>query len=315
LDYKDYYNVLGVPRDASENDIRRAYRKLARQHHPDVNPGNAAAEEKFKDVAEAYEVLSDKEKRAKYDRFGQEWQRYQQAGAPGGFDWGPWTQGAGGPQVQYTYATAEDLEGLFGGAAFSDFFETLFGGMPGRSSGQRAPAALQGRDIEHPLQVSLQEAYYGATRILSKDGRRLEVRIPPGVETGSKVRLRGEGGTGRDRSSAGDLYLVVEVLPDPRFSRRGSELEATVPVPLVTAVLGGEVSVTTLAGEVTLKVPPETQNGRRFRLRGKGMPKLKTPSEHGDLYVTVQVRVPTGLTDKERSLFEELRRLRSPADS
>jgi len=312
VDYKDYYQILDIPRDADEKDIRRAYRRLARKWHPDVNPNDPAAEEKFKDISEAYEVLSDADKRSKYDRVGREWQRYQQAGTPGGFDWGPWTQAApGGQGVQYTYATTEDLKDLFGGAGFSDFFETLFGGgTPGRSGSRRSAPTQLGHDAEHPVQVTLAEAYHGAKRTLTKEGRPLEVQIPPGVRTGSKVRLRGEGVRGRGGGAAGDLYLVVEVQADPRFERRGNDIYTDVEIPLVTAVLGGEIQVPTITGEVALKVPPETQNGRCFRLRGKGMPQLKKPAEHGDQFVTVTVRVPTDLTDEERALFEELQRLR-----
>src|SRR5512136_2202947 len=189
VDYKDYYEVLGVPRDADEKAIRRAYHKLARKLHPDVNPGDATAEARFREVAEAYEVLSDPEKRAKYDQFGREWQRYQQAGAPGGFDWGPWAQGAPGqPGVQYTYATAQDLGDLFGGVGgFSDFFQALFEGGPvGRTgpAGRRVAPPARGHDLEQPVQVSLAEVATGTTRMLIKEGRRLEVRIPPGVHTG-----------------------------------------------------------------------------------------------------------------------------------
>lgn len=315
---RDYYELLGVSRNASEDEVKKAFRKLARKHHPDVNPDDASAEERFKDVSEAYEVLSDPEKRAKYDRFGREWQRYQQSDAPGGFDWGQWRQpqpgGAGRPGTQYTYASSEDLEGMFGNAGFSDFFETLFGRSAGGRAGRaRAPQprAARGRDIRHPVQVTLPEAYHGTKRMLNKDGRRLEVTIPAGVGSGSKVRVRGEGAQGLSGGPSGDLYLEVDVVPDDRFERRGSDLYAEVEVPLATAVLGGEVPIPTLSGTVHLTIPPEAQNGSRFRLAGKGMPKLKTPDEHGDLFATVRVAIPTELTDEERALFEQLRELRA----
>lgn len=317
MEYKDYYKILGVPRDADDKTIRKAFRKLARQFHPDVNPDDPAAEERFKDVTEAYEVLGDPEKRAKYDQFGQAWRSHQGAGGPGGFDWSQWTHQQQGPQpgVQYRYATAEDLEDLFGGAefsGFSDFFEALFG-RAGRRPNARSQGTRQrpraGRDIRHPVRISLTEAYHGATRMLNKDGRRLEVKIPPGVRTGSKVRVRGEGEPGRSGGKPGDLYLEIEVAPDNRFERRGNDLLTTVDVPLTTAVLGGEVRVPTLSGDVQLKIPPGTQNGRRFRLRGKGMPKLSTPDQHGDLLATVNVKLPTQLSDEQRTLFERLRQL------
>ena len=311
MDYKDYYEILGVPRDATEKEIKSAYRKLARKHHPDVNPDDPEAETRFKDIGEAYEVLKDPEKRAKYDRFGKEWQRYQTAGAGASdFDWGPWAQG--GPNVggrNVRYATPEEVEEMFGGGGmggFSDFFETLFGGR----AAPRARAQMRGSDIGHPVQITLDEAYRGTTRMLSKDGKRIEVTIPPGVKTGSKVRVKGEGAPGAGGGQAGDLYLEVEVLPDRRFERNGNDLTTTVEVPLTTAVLGGEVTVPTLSGSVKLTVPPETQNGRRFRLAGKGMPDVRSKSDTGDLYVTTQVQLPTSLSDEEREVFEKLRELR-----
>jgi curved DNA-binding protein len=318
MDYKDYYQTLGVPRDADAKQIKRAFRKLARQLHPDVKPGDAAAEARFKDVAEAYEVLSDPAKRAKYDQFGQAWQSYERAGGAGergGFDWGAWQPGgAGAPGVQYQYASAQDLEDILGAGGvsglggFSDFFETLFGGRRARPAA-RAPRPAAGRDIKHPVEVTLAEACSGTKRLLNKDGRRLEVTIPPGVNTGSKVRVAGEGAPGSGAPS-GDLYLVVDVQNDPRFTRDGADLATEVEVPLLTAVLGGEVRVPTPTGELRLAIPPETQNGCRFRLSGKGMPRLKRPAERGDLYVTARVRLPTELSDEERTLFERLRALR-----
>ncbi|MGH2543180.1 MAG: DnaJ C-terminal domain-containing protein [Ardenticatenaceae bacterium] len=311
MEFRDYYQILGVSRDAEQKEIKRAYRRLARQYHPDVNPDNREAEERFKEINEAYEVLSDPEKRTKYDQFGREWQRYQEGQAPG-FDPRQWTQQGAGGQQYYTYTTAQDMEDLFGeGAGFSDFFETLFGGAEFRRAPRgRAPAPRRGQDFEHPLQVTLQEAYHGTTRLLNKDGRQLEVRIPPGVRTGSKVRISGEGTPGVAGGAAGDLYLVVEVLPDSRFERSGEELLVEVEVPLLTAILGGEVTVPTLDGPVTLTIPPETQNGRRFRLRGKGMPHLRNPSERGDLYATANVRLPTNLSEREQELFRQLKNLR-----
>ncbi len=324
VDYKDYYQILGVARDADEKAIKRAYRRLARKYHPDHNPGDAMAENKFKEVTEAYEVLSDPDKRGKYDRFGQAWKQYEDGGGRGGFDWGAWGPGVGpgvGPGQARVY-TAEDFSELFGGGGgggFSDFFEALFGrvaggrapgGRVGGGAGPRAVTA-QGQDIEQNVPISLYEAYHGASRLFSKDGRRIEVAIPPGVRTGSRVRVRGEGAPGPGGGSTGDLYLVIQVEPDPRFERRDNDLITHVEVPLTTAMLGGEARVPTLAGEVSLTIPPETQNGRRIRLRGKGMPQLKDPKQHGDLYAVIDVRLPAGLGDEERALFERLRELRA----
>lgn len=313
LDYKDYYQILGVSRDADEKAIKKAFRKLARQYHPDVNPDDPSAEARFKDIAEAYEVLGDPEKRSHYDRLGREWQRHQRTGgAPGGFDWSQWSQA----QPNVRYATAEEVEELFGRGGiggmggFSDFFDTLFGGAPRGRPRAQPRAQFRGSDIRQPVQITFPESYAGTTRTLSKDGRRIEVTIPPGVHTGSKVRVRGEGAPGAGGGPSGDLYLEIEVLPDPRFERKGNDLFATVAVPLTTAVLGGEALVPTPSGDVRLTIPPETQNGRRFRLSGKGMPSPRSRSQHGDLYVTVEVELPSRLTDEERALFEQLRDLR-----
>jgi curved DNA-binding protein len=317
MEYKDYYQILGVPRDASEKDIKSAFRKLARQHHPDVNPGDKGAEEKFKNINEAYEVLSDPEKRKKYDAFGADWERYQQQGGqPGGFDFSGWAAGAGGapggapgggPRVRY--GTPEDFADLFGeNEPYSDFFSTLFGGVrgagAGRAGGARRPR--RGQDYEHPLRITFDEAFRGAARTLQMDGRRLEARIPAGVRTGSRVRLSGQGGAGTEGASSGDLYLRIEVAPDARFERRGDDLYADVSVDFYTAALGGEVSVPTPEGAVALKIPPRTQAGRTFRLRGKGMPVLGG-SGRGDLYARARIVLPEDLSD------EELERLRGLA--
>ncbi len=309
MEYKDYYQILGVSRDADEQEIKRAYRRLARQYHPDVNPGDKAAEERFKEINEAYEVLSDPDKRRKYDQLGAAWRDWERMGGrPGDFDWGPWVSTApGGQRVYVRYGTAEDLEDLFGNESpFSDFFTQLFGGLGGFAHQARP---RRGQDLEQEVEISLEEAYHGATRLLQKDGRRLQVRVPPGAATGTRIRMAGEGSPGTDGGEPGDLYLRVRVAPHPRFERRGDDLYTTVPVDLYTAVLGGKVQVDTLAGPVTLTIPPHTQNGQIFRLRGKGMPKLRRKGEYGDLYARVEVQLPTRLTARQRELFEELRRL------
>lgn len=304
---QDYYQVLGVARDADSKEIKRAYRKLARQYHPDMNQNDKIAEERFKQVNEAYEVLSDSDNRKKYDRFGADWQRYEEAGM-GGAGWNGWAQQANGPNVSYSYKTTSDidLEELFGNGGFSDIFGNMYGSHGSTSYSARPQ---RGQDYEHPVEVTLREAYEGTQRILNKEGRQLEVSIPAGVKSGSKVRIRAEGGAGYAGGSPGDLYLVVEVLPDARFTRKGANLYTEIEVPLYSAILGGEATVPTLNGNLTLTIPPNTQNGRRFRLRGKGMPKLKAKNEFGDLYATVKVSLPTKLSEEERKLFEELRKL------
>jgi curved DNA-binding protein len=315
MEYKDYYKILGVDKNASEKEIKKAFRRLARQHHPDLNPDDPKAEERFKEINEAYEVLSEPEKRSKYDQLGSDWQRWQRMGGqPSDFDWGRWTTGRPGERVHVRYGTPEDLQDLFGDSSpFSDFFSQIFGGMgasPGVGGFQYEIRPQRGRDYEQPVEISLQEAYQGTSRILQMDGRRLEVKIPAGAKTGTRVRMSGHGGEGAAGGTAGHLYLRVSVLPDPRFERRGDDLHVTVPVDLYTMVLGGEVRVPTMTGDVVLTVPAGTQNGRTFRLRDRGMPLLHRPEQHGNLYARVEAHLPTRLTPRERELFEELRRLK-----
>jgi curved DNA-binding protein len=315
MEYKDYYKILGVKKDASEKEIKKAFRRLARQYHPDVNPDDSQAEERFKEINEAHEVLSDSEKRKKYDQLGADWQRWQQRGGrPGDFDWGQWTAGRPGERVHVRYGTPEDLEDLFGGGSpFSDFFSQIFGGMGGgpNSGGfQYEMRPQRGRDYEQPVEITLHEAYHGTARILQMDGQRLEIRIPAGAKTGTRVRMSGQGATGVGGGPAGDLYLRVTVLPDPRFERKGDDLHTSVTADLFTLVLGGEIRVPTMTGEVALRVPSGTQNGRTFRLRGKGMPHLRQPDQHGDLYAKIEVRLPTDLSPEQRELFEQLRGLK-----
>lgn len=314
METKDYYATLGVSRDADEKEIKRAFRRLARECHPDVNPDDAGAEERFKDANEAYEVLSDADKRAKYDRFGAAWKDWErQGGRSSDFNWGPWASaGPAGQRANDQYATVEDLQDLFGGGGvgFSDFFSQLFGGLGGAQA-QRRAQPRRGQDVEQVVEVTLEEAYHGASRLMLKDGRRLEVKIPAGAATGTRIRMSGEGGGGAAGGTAGDLYLRVVVLPHARFERRGDDLATSVLVDLYTAVLGGTVRVETLSGTVTLTIPPGTQNGQTFRLKGKGMPHLRQAGQYGDLYAEVVVQLPHTLSERERGLFEELRRLSS----
>ena len=312
--YKDYYQILGVARNASDKEIKAAYRKLARKWHPDVNPGNPQAEEKFKDVAEAYEVLSDPEKRKRYDQLGPDWQRAAAGAAPGG------------ARYEYRNVSPEELRDLFGSASpFSDFFQSIFGDLGGRGVGAARGAAgaarpAAGEDAEAALEVTLEEAFRGGTRTLElRDAagrelagrRRVEVRIPPGVEDGTRLRLAGQGEAGAGGGPAGDLYLRVSVRPHPRFERRGDDLYATIQVPLTTMVLGGEAAVPSLEGRaLTVTIPAETPNGRTLRLRGQGMPRLRRPQERGDLYVRCEALLPARLTDEERRLFRRLAELR-----
>jgi curved DNA-binding protein len=300
-----------VDKRADEKEIKTAYRKLARQFHPDVNPDNKDAESRFKEVNEAYEVLGDADKRHKYDRLGANWNAFQSAGRdPSGFDWSQWTTGGQRVNVQYG-----DINEMFGQGGFSDFFQSIFGGAGEQYSGAGSPFGrsaqfqsrpARGQDVEHPVEVTLEEAFNGTQRVLSIDNRRIEVKIPPGVRSGSKVRVAGEGYPGASGGSAGDLFLVVRVLAHPAFERKGDDLQTEAPVNLYTAVLGGEVTVQTLTGKATLSIPAGTQPGQIFRLRGQGMPHLREPGQRGNLLVKVQVRLPKQLTEQERRLFQEL---------
>ncbi len=336
MDYKDYYKILGVARDASENDIRSAYRKLARQYHPDVNPGNQQAETRFKEINEAYQVLSDSEKRAKYDRYGKDWERFQQTAAGGQEpDFARWYTGRPGG-VQFEYGSDD-------GGGFSDFFRTLFGNVGTRRTtagvGQRMRME-RGDDLEQEVEVTLEEAFRGTTRVLQlqdertcpecggvgirqsqlcdtcrgrgtvSDNRRLEVRIPAGVYDGSRVRMAGKGVPGVGGAPAGDLYLRVRLQKHPSFEVDGADVKVEVPVDLYTCVLGGEVEVPTPSGrKLALTIPPGTNNGKVFRLRGQGMPTLQNPSKRGDLYATVSVQLPASLDEQQKDLFRRLKEL------
>ena len=323
---KDYYQILGVTRNASEKEIKQAYRRLARKHHPDLNPNDKSAEAKFKEINAAYEVLSDPGKRKKYDQFGDQWEYAEQFAKSGGQERVRWDFGRGGKTFEYG-----DL------SDFGDIFSSLFGDSGTGSRMRRGPQ--RGQDIESPIEVSLEEAYHGSTRVIQLQtgepctacggtGRvgnrvcticngaggkvspkRLEVKIPVGVKDGSRIRIAGEGGPGRAGGNKGDLYLVAKVLPHKLFERKGNDLYTEVPVPLATAILGGEVKLPTLNGNLSLKIPPETQNGKVFRLAGKGMPKLGN-SDYGNIFAKVKVVLPTNLTEEERKLFERLRALR-----
>jgi curved DNA-binding protein len=329
MEFKDYYQTLGVGKTASDKELKQAYRKLARKHHPDVNPGDKSAEAKFKEINEAYEVLGDPDKRRKYDELGANWRMYEQAqqqgqgwpgasGSPFGGAGGPggaWTINMGGPGG-YRTMSEDEMQEIFGTEdPFSDFFKTFFGGgaprEPGRGRQGRA-RSQKGQDIEHEVELTLEEAYHGATRRVSiKEGghaRTVDVRIPAGVKDGSRVRAAGEGQSGANGGSSGDLYLRVRLRPHAIFERKGADLHTKVAAPVATAVLGGEAQVPTITGSVRLKIPETTQNGQVFRLKGHGMPTVGKPDEKGDLYATVEVQLPRVLTADQRRHWEALAR-------
>jgi curved DNA-binding protein len=302
MEYKDYYKILGVDRNADNAEIKRAYRSLALKYHPDKNP-DKNAEDRFKEINEAYEVLGDPSKRAKYDNLGSSYRAWERMGQqPGGFDWSQWTSGApGGVRVE-----VGDLGDLFGG--FSDFFSAIFGGMPSQRQGSTRVARGRGRDIEQPVNITLTEAYTGSSRSFRRDGQSINVKIPAGAKTGTKVRVSGYGEAGP--RSKGDLYLVIKVVPDPVFKRKGDDLYVDVDSDLYTALLGGEMRVPTPSGDVVLTIPPESQPNQLFRLKGRGMPKLHNPSKQGDLFAKLKVKLPSSLSDDERELFQQLAKLR-----
>jgi curved DNA-binding protein len=306
MEYKDYYKTLGVDRNASEEDIKRAYRKLALQFHPDRNPGNIQAEDKFKEVNEAYQVLSDPEKRSRYDMLGESYSRYQQRGGGAeGFNWEDWfastPSGRGNARVD-----VGDLGDIFGGAGFSDFFSRIFGGAQETQAGGSTPRrASRPASYQQEVEISLQDAFQGAIWRGETDGRRLEVKIPPGAQTGTKVRVAEAISTGAEGRKA-DLFLVIKVRDDPRFERKGHDLYTDVVLDLYTAVLGGEVTVTTLSGNVVLTVPAGTQPGQTFRLKGRGMPHIKNPGQQGDLLARAKVSIPRHLTPEQHELFIKL---------
>ncbi len=309
MDYKDYYKVLGVEKNASADEIKSAYRKLAMKYHPDRNPGNKAAEEKFKEINEANEVLSDPQKRSRYDQISNSYSSWQQAGGtPGSFRWEDLFGGGfnSGQRVE-----VNDLDGMFGDlGGFSDFFRMFFGGAGQRYSqgstrqrGGRAYAQPQPRAYEQQVTISFYEAYHGTTRTLDINGSKKEVKIPAGVKTGTKVRV-----ASALPSGGGDLYLVIDVAADPRFERRGDDLYTEKTIDLYTAVLGGEIEIETPSGKVLLTIPAGTQPGQLFRLSGKGMPLLKQKNTYGNLLVKVNVTIPKSLSAEQKKLFEDLRR-------
>ena len=312
MEYKDYYRILGVGKKATQKDIRKAYRRLARKHHPDVNPNDKAAEARFKEINEAHEVLSDPEKRQKYEALGSSWQQWQHSGGdPRGFNWSQWSAG-GQPTGRRVRVEYGDLNDLFsGGGGFSDFFRTIFGGRGGGGVYTQGPRGRRGQDLEHPVEITLEESYSGTKRVLQMGGSRLEIKIPRGVDTGSRVRVSGKGTPGIAGAPSGDLYLRVSMLPHRTWQRKGDDLYCQVAVDLYTALLGGEVAVPTPKGQVMLRIPPETHGGKRFRLKSLGMPSLKNPKLRGDLYADVKIALPQDLSKREKELFTQLASLRS----
>jgi len=318
VQFRDYYETLGVPKTATEDEIRTAFRRLARKHHPDVAKDKKVAEEKFKEINEAYEVLSDPEKRKKYDQLGAGWNQ------PGGFQpppgWGAQQPGGGFQQWQWGGGENGGVQFEFGGTGFSDFFEAFFGGGRGRSAfggfGGRQATAERGADVEADIMVTLEEALHGSTRTVSlrragsNKVENYQVKIPRGVHEGQRIRLAGQGEAGVHGGKSGDLFLRVRLAKHPDFSVEGSDLVHEIKIEPWRAVLGSELLVPTLEGNVRLKIPPGTQGGQRFRLRERGLP--STSGKRGNLYVDVQINVPKKLTEREREIWCELAKLHEP---
>ena len=302
MDYKDYYKILGVDKKASQDEIKKAFRKLAVKYHPDKNKDNKAAEEKFKLANEANEVLSDPQKRKKYDALGENWRQYEHAGGrPGGRRPG---NGRGGP---YTYeGDFGDIFGQGGGSGFSDFFEQFFGrGAAGGRQGRSE--SFKGQDYQTEMEITLEEAYHGTHRLIQLENEKLRISTKPGVYDDQQLRIKGKGGKGSKETNHGDLYVRIHVSLHPRYTRKGDDLHATYTIDLFTAVLGGSTIVDTLSGQVKVKIPAGTQNGKIIRIKGKGMPVYGKTNIFGDLYVQLLVHIPETLTDRQRELFEQLK--------
>ena len=310
MNFVDYYQTLGISKTATEGEIKKAYRKLARKYHPDVNPNDKEANKKFQQINEANEVLSDVEKRKKYDQYGENWkhadqyeaqrQQGQQGGQFGGFG------GGGRGYGDYTYSGGSGGEG-----GFSDFFESLFGGGGGGGGRRRQPAKYRGQDFNAELELRLSSVYETHKQTVTINGKSVRLTIPAGVENGQVLRLKGMGGEGANGGPNGDLLITLSVINDTSYKREGDDLYKTEEIDLFTALLGGEKTISTLSGKLKLKVNPETQNGTRLRLRGKGFPVYKKEGSFGDLYITWDVKLPTNLTDKQKELLEELSKLSS----
>ncbi|AFD07466.1 DnaJ C-terminal domain-containing protein [Solitalea canadensis] len=314
MDYKDYYKILGVDKSATEAEIKKAYRKLAIKYHPDKNQGDKASEEKFKEVSEAYEVLGDKEKRTKYDQFGENWKYYEQqqaqGKAQGGFDWSKWqAQNQGG-----AYSYQGNMNDFFGESGqeghFSDFFENLFGGRFTGSRQQRT-RARKGQDLQAEMEVSLEDAYNGCAKQIELSGTKLNLKLKPGLYDGQVIRLKGKGAPGLNGGEPGHLLITLHITPHPKFELKGRDIYTDIDIDLYTAVLGGKATVKTLGNNVNITIAEHTDSGKVFRLKGMGMPDYDHPETKGDLYVKTIIRLPKHFSVKEKELFHQLSTLKS----
>lgn len=300
MEFIDYYKVLGLEKNASADQIKKAYRKLARQYHPDLNPNDKEANKKFQQINEANEVLSDPEKRKKYDQYGADWQHAE------AYEKARQSQHSSGGQAYNPFGESGGFGGEYAEGDFSDFFNSLFGGS---REGGRTHVKFRGQDYNAEMQLSLREAYTTHQRTFTVNRKNIRITVPAGIANGQTIKLKGHGGPGVNGGPAGDLYITFTVTDDPVFKRMGDDLYATVDLDLYTAVLGGEKTMDTLNGKVRLKVKPETQNGTKTRLKGKGFPVYKKDGSFGDLIITWVVKIPVNLTEKQKNLFRELSQL------
>jgi len=308
MEYKDYYKTLGVEKNATADEIKKAYRKLAKKYHPDKNPGSKPSEEKFKEVSEANEVLSDPEKRKKYDQLGSNWKNYENAGAGGDERFRNYYQS--NQQSGRTY-TSNDINDLFGGGGFSDFFESFFGGSAG-SAARQQPRSRKGKDYEAALNISLEEAFNGTEKEFTLDGKKIRVKITPGIEQGKKLRLKNQGAAGVTGGEKGDLYITIQIASHPLFERVGNDLNYNLDVDLYTALLGGKKSVKTIDGKtINVNIPAETENGTTLRIKNMGMHNSNSAELRGDLYVKINVKLPKNLSSHEKELVAKLQALRN----
>lgn len=308
MDVKDYYKVLGVEKTATAEQIKKAYRKLAVKYHPDKNPGDKVAEDKFKEINEAYEVLSDAEKRKKYDQFGENYKHYEQhGGRPEDFDWSQFGGGRGrGRTYSYGGGSAEDM---FGGEGFSDFFEQLFGSRFSGGGRRQQQAPGKGQDVQASMQVSLEDAYAGATRQVEVNGSKLNIKLKPGLYEGQVIRLKGKGNPGRRGGENGDMLITIQLAPHPQYELKGLDIYMELALPLYTAVLGGKVNIVTPGATLNMNIPAGTDSGKAFRLKGKGMPAYNNSGTAGDLYIKAMIHIPKDLSEKEKELFQQLAQL------
>jgi curved DNA-binding protein len=311
LEYKDYYSTLGVNKNASQDEIKKAYRKLALKYHPDRTKGDKAAEQKFKEINEANEVLSDPEKRKKYDMLGDQWRYYQQQGAEGDFDWSRFSHRPGTSGTFYQYEG--DIGDIFGSSGYSDFFEMLFGkefGGTRRRSRTPRTTSLKGQDYSTEMEITLEEAYKGSSRMFRVNNQSIKLKIKPGIPDGHVLKIPGKGSPGLNSGQAGDLLIKIKIINDPVFERKGDDLYADLKIDLYTSVLGGKAQFKSFKGNVKVDIPKGTPNGKTLRLQKLGMPKYDKPTEYGDLYLKTHIQIPTNLSEKELKLFKELQKIR-----